>query len=126
MSSRYLSVAIPDGPGVSPAAMKTWRSGVPRLDSVFATSVGVALPLRDYRRLGFFGGKGRGQPDGWTRDSQQVVLYIYFLIHITTVMGDMQLPGRHRRPICDGHIKPVVIPDLRPVVKICVVLVGTL
>jgi hypothetical protein len=41
MSSRYLSVAVPDGPGVSPAAMKTWRSGVPRLDSVLATSVGV-------------------------------------------------------------------------------------
>jgi hypothetical protein len=39
--SRYLSVAVPDGLGVSPAAMKTSRSGVPRLDSVLATSVGV-------------------------------------------------------------------------------------
>jgi hypothetical protein len=27
--------------GVSPAAMKTWRSGLPRLDSELATSVGV-------------------------------------------------------------------------------------
>jgi hypothetical protein len=30
-----------EGPGVSPAAMKTWRSGLPRLDSELATSVGV-------------------------------------------------------------------------------------
>jgi hypothetical protein len=41
MSSRYLSGAVPDGPGLSPEAMKTWRSGLPRLDSEFATSVGV-------------------------------------------------------------------------------------
>jgi hypothetical protein len=41
MSSRYLSWAVPEGPGVSPAAMKTWRSGVPRLDSEGATLVGV-------------------------------------------------------------------------------------
>jgi hypothetical protein len=31
---------VPEGPGVSPAAMKTRRSGVPRPDSVVATSVG--------------------------------------------------------------------------------------
>jgi hypothetical protein len=31
----------PDGLGVSPAAMKTWRSGLSRLDSELATSVGV-------------------------------------------------------------------------------------
>jgi hypothetical protein len=40
-SSRYLSWAVPEGPGVSPAAMKTWRSRVPRLDSETTTSVGV-------------------------------------------------------------------------------------
>jgi hypothetical protein len=41
MSSRYLSCAVPEGPGVSPAAMKTWRSGLPRLESELAISVGV-------------------------------------------------------------------------------------
>jgi hypothetical protein len=41
MSSRYLSCAVPEGPGVSPAAMKTWRSGLPRLESELARSVGV-------------------------------------------------------------------------------------
>jgi hypothetical protein len=41
MSSRYLSCAVPEGPGVSPAAMKTWRSGLSRLESELATSVGV-------------------------------------------------------------------------------------
>jgi hypothetical protein len=34
-------LAVPEGPGVSPAAMKTWRSAVPRLDSEGATSDGV-------------------------------------------------------------------------------------
>jgi hypothetical protein len=38
---RYLSGAVPEGPSVSPAAMKTWRSGLPRLESELATSVGV-------------------------------------------------------------------------------------
>jgi hypothetical protein len=32
---------VSEGPGVSPAAMKTWRSGVPRPESVVTTSVGV-------------------------------------------------------------------------------------
>jgi hypothetical protein len=41
MSSKYQSGRVPEGPGVSLAAMKTWRSGVPRLESVVATSVGV-------------------------------------------------------------------------------------
>jgi hypothetical protein len=41
MSSRYRSSAVPEGPGVSPAAMKTWRSGLPILESELATSVGV-------------------------------------------------------------------------------------
>jgi hypothetical protein len=41
LSSRYLSGAVPGVPGLSPAAMKTWRSGLPRLDSELATSVGV-------------------------------------------------------------------------------------
>jgi hypothetical protein len=39
ISSKYWSGRVPEGPGVSPAAMKTWRSGVP--ESVVATSVGV-------------------------------------------------------------------------------------
>jgi hypothetical protein len=30
MSSRYRSGRVPEGPGVSPTTMKTWRSGVPR------------------------------------------------------------------------------------------------
>jgi hypothetical protein len=38
---KVLVLTVPEGPGVSPAAMKTWRSGVPRLDSELATSVGV-------------------------------------------------------------------------------------
>jgi hypothetical protein len=43
-------------PGVSPAAMKTWRSGVPRLDSEGATSVGVlesawASGVQDYNNF---------------------------------------------------------------------------
>jgi hypothetical protein len=41
MSSRYLSGHVPEGPYVSPAAMKTRRSGLPRLESELATSVGV-------------------------------------------------------------------------------------
>jgi hypothetical protein len=41
MSSKYRSGRVPEGPGVSPAAMKTWRSVVPRPESVVATSVGV-------------------------------------------------------------------------------------
>jgi hypothetical protein len=41
MSSRYRSGLVPKGPGVSPPAMKTWRSGVPRPESVVATSVDV-------------------------------------------------------------------------------------
>jgi hypothetical protein len=41
ISSKYRSGHVPEGPGVSPAAMKTWRSGVPRLESVVTTSVGV-------------------------------------------------------------------------------------
>jgi hypothetical protein len=31
ISSKYRSGRVPEGPGVSLAAMKTWRSGVPRL-----------------------------------------------------------------------------------------------
>jgi hypothetical protein len=38
---KVLVLSCPEGPGVSPAAMKTWQSGVPRLDSEGATSVGV-------------------------------------------------------------------------------------
>jgi hypothetical protein len=41
ISSRYRSGRVPKGPGVSLAAMKTWRSGVPRLELEVATSVGV-------------------------------------------------------------------------------------
>jgi hypothetical protein len=41
MSSKYRTGRVPEGPGVSPAAMKTWRSGVPRPESVVATSVEV-------------------------------------------------------------------------------------
>jgi hypothetical protein len=41
ISSRYRSGRVPEGPGVSPAAMKTWRTGVPRLESEVSTSVGV-------------------------------------------------------------------------------------
>jgi hypothetical protein len=41
ISSKYRSGLVPEGPGVSPAAMKTWRSGVLRPESVVATSVGV-------------------------------------------------------------------------------------
>jgi hypothetical protein len=44
ISSRYWSGRVPEGPGVSPAAMKTWRSGLPRLESELATSVGVCSP----------------------------------------------------------------------------------
>jgi hypothetical protein len=46
MSLRYLSCAVPEVPGVSPAAMKTWRSGLPRLESELATSVGVYSSAR--------------------------------------------------------------------------------
>jgi hypothetical protein len=46
MSSRYLSCVVPEVPGVSPAAMKTWRSGLPRLESELATSVGVYSSAR--------------------------------------------------------------------------------
>jgi hypothetical protein len=46
MSSRYRSLAVPEGPGVSPTAMKTWRSGLPRLESELATSVGVYSSAR--------------------------------------------------------------------------------
>jgi hypothetical protein len=41
MSSRYRSGRVPEGPDVSPATMKTWRSGVPRSESVVANSVDV-------------------------------------------------------------------------------------
>jgi hypothetical protein len=41
ISSKYRSGRVPKGPGISPAAMKTWRSGVPRPESVVATFVGV-------------------------------------------------------------------------------------
>jgi hypothetical protein len=44
MSSRYLSGTVPEGPGVSLVVMKTCRSGVPRLESLVATSVGVCSP----------------------------------------------------------------------------------
>jgi hypothetical protein len=40
MSSWYRSVRVSEGP-VSPVAMKTWRSGVPRQESVVATSIDV-------------------------------------------------------------------------------------
>jgi hypothetical protein len=46
MSSRYRSLAVPEGLGVSSAAMKTWRSGLPRLESELATSVGVYSSAR--------------------------------------------------------------------------------
>jgi hypothetical protein len=46
MSSRYLSCAVHEVPGVSPTAMKTWRSGLPRLESELATSVGVYSSAR--------------------------------------------------------------------------------
>jgi hypothetical protein len=41
MSSKYQLGRVHEGHGVSPAAMKTWRSGVPRPKSVVATSVEV-------------------------------------------------------------------------------------
>jgi hypothetical protein len=41
ISSKYRSGWVPEGPSVSPAAMKTWRLGVPRSESVVTTSVGV-------------------------------------------------------------------------------------
>jgi hypothetical protein len=41
MSSRYRSCRVSEGP-VSPAAMKTWRSGVQRSESEVATSVEVS------------------------------------------------------------------------------------
>jgi hypothetical protein len=41
ISSKYRSGRVPEGSGVSPAAMKTWRSRVPRPESVVSTSVGV-------------------------------------------------------------------------------------
>jgi hypothetical protein len=41
MSSKLRSGRVPEGLGVSSTAMKTWRSGVQRLESVLATSVGV-------------------------------------------------------------------------------------
>jgi hypothetical protein len=41
MLSRYRSGRVPEGPVVSPTTMKTWQSGVPRLESVVATSFGV-------------------------------------------------------------------------------------
>jgi hypothetical protein len=46
MSSRYRSLAVPEGPSVSPAAMKTWRSGLSRLESELTTSVGVYSSAR--------------------------------------------------------------------------------
>jgi hypothetical protein len=46
MSSRYRSSDILEGPSMSPAAMKTWRSGLPRLESELATSVGVYSSAR--------------------------------------------------------------------------------
>jgi hypothetical protein len=45
MSSRYRSCA-PEVPGVSPAAMKTWRSRLPRLESELASSVGEYSSVR--------------------------------------------------------------------------------
>jgi hypothetical protein len=45
MSSKYRSGRVLEGPGVSPAAMKTWRPGVPRPESVVATSVGVCSSI---------------------------------------------------------------------------------
>jgi hypothetical protein len=41
ISSKYRSGRVPEGPGVLPATMKTWRSGVPRLELVVTTYVGV-------------------------------------------------------------------------------------
>jgi hypothetical protein len=41
ISLRYRSGHIPEGLGVSPATMKTWRLGLPRLESEVATFVGV-------------------------------------------------------------------------------------
>jgi hypothetical protein len=41
ISLKYRSGRVLEGPGVSPAAMKIWRSGVPRPESLVATFVGV-------------------------------------------------------------------------------------
>jgi hypothetical protein len=41
MSSKYQSGRVPESPGVSPAAMKTWQSGVSRPKLVVATSVEI-------------------------------------------------------------------------------------
>jgi hypothetical protein len=49
MSSKYRSGRVLEGPGVSPVAMKTWPSGVPRSESVVATSVDV---------FSYFGARG--------------------------------------------------------------------
>jgi hypothetical protein len=44
---KVLVLSRPEGPDVSTAAMKTWRSGLPRLDSELATSVGVYESARE-------------------------------------------------------------------------------
>jgi hypothetical protein len=46
MLSKYRSGRVPEGPGVSPTAMKTWRSGVPISESVVASSVDVCSSVR--------------------------------------------------------------------------------
>jgi hypothetical protein len=45
MSSRYQSSRVPEGPAVSPVAMKTWRLGVPRPESVLAPRLTYAPRL---------------------------------------------------------------------------------
>jgi hypothetical protein len=49
----------PEGPGMSPAAMKTWRSGLPRLESELATSVGVYSSARASGVLSWKGSESR-------------------------------------------------------------------
>jgi hypothetical protein len=45
MWSKYRSSRVPKGPGVSSAAVKTWRSRVPRPELVFSTSTEVCSPV---------------------------------------------------------------------------------
>jgi hypothetical protein len=44
ISSRYRLGSVPKGPGLSLVVMETCRSGVLRLESLVATSVGVCSP----------------------------------------------------------------------------------
>jgi hypothetical protein len=59
MSSRYQSGRVPEGPGVSLAAMKTWWSGVLRLESIVATAVDVCSSVGDISVSSWKGSQSR-------------------------------------------------------------------